>query len=299
MPYPVELIKELAARHGVVGEPVLMPDGGMVNEAWRIGDAVLRIVREGAHEECDTEAPREAAVVPLARSAGVRTPALIGWGLADDLAPRNYTVYEYVDGVLLGHSGRSPLSFGSLYHELGREMALLHTIEVPEDVARHCTIEVRYELARDTQACVDAGKLTASDGAEIVQWIEFLESRFGEDRRCFIHYDVHSWNLMAGHDDSLAAVLDWGDASFGHPAADLAMMPLECMPLMIEGYRDGGGVVDDGFVARALYIAMDVMLWELRNITPEQFAREWWTFPPGGWAELKGLVEKLFPELAV
>src|SRR5688572_29493172 len=78
VPYPVELIRDIASRHGIEGDVRLLPDGGMVNEAWRIGeDAILRIVRPEMDQECDTEAAREAAVVPLTRAAGVRTPKLL------------------------------------------------------------------------------------------------------------------------------------------------------------------------------------------------------------------------------
>ena len=66
MPYSVDLIQSIAERHGVSGDPKLMPKGGMVNEAWAIGEEhILRIVEEGKDAECDDESPREAAVVPL------------------------------------------------------------------------------------------------------------------------------------------------------------------------------------------------------------------------------------------
>src|SRR5512134_3593098 len=103
-----------------------MPNSGMVNEAWAIGDQyVLRIATS---EESDGEAAREAVVVPLVRTAGVRSPRLIAADLSCDLAPRPYTIYERAAGVLLGHLDDDPLLFTSLYRELGREFALLANV---------------------------------------------------------------------------------------------------------------------------------------------------------------------------
>ena len=300
MPYPADLIRSIAAHNSISGEPELMPDGGMVNEAWRIGEHVLRIVKERGHKECDDEAKREAAVVPAAVAAGIRTPRFVAWGQADELAPRPYTIYEHVNGKTLGYCELPPDRFADLYHELGRDLAKLHRIEITEEVRGTFTRDDRHDPAASVRKCVEAGKFPAEQEAEVLLWIEFLKERSGAASKCLMHNDVHPWNLMYDPADcSLAAIIDWGDAHFADPAGDFATMPIAVLPEMLRGYKEEGGEVDDGFTARAMHIGLVGRFWELRKLDPESFDRKWWALAPGGWTEHKRLIEQHFPELAV
>ena len=44
-------------------------------------------------------------------------------------------------------------------------------------------------------------------------------------------------NIMCTHDDSLLALLDWGDAGWGDPTLEFAMIPLPAIPFVMEGYE--------------------------------------------------------------
>src|SRR5690349_5239498 len=129
MPFSPELLDRIAVRHELCGEPKLLPNGGMVNQAWEIGDAIVRICRI---EEAQDEAAREAMVVPLVIEAGIKAPRLIGHGEAGDLTPFPYTVYEKAKGVLLGYCDFGPERLQETYHEIGREIARLRSIEVTD-----------------------------------------------------------------------------------------------------------------------------------------------------------------------
>ncbi len=300
MPYPSHLIRSIAARHGVSGEPELMPDGGMVNEAWRIGAHVLRIVKERGHKECDDEAKREAAVVPAVVAAGIRTPKLVAWGLADELAPRPYTIYEHVDAKLVGHSELSPDRFKGLYFELGRDLAKLHRVEVTAEMRNTFTRDDDHDPAASVNKAVEAGVFPKETEAEVLRWIAFLKERSGATTKCMMHNDVHPWNLMFDSADcSLAAIIDWGDTHFADPAGDFATMPIASLPEILRGYTDEVGTVDDGFMARAMHIGLVGRFWELRKLDPESFDRKWWALAPGGWEEHKSLIKQHFPDLAV
>jgi hypothetical protein len=67
---------------------------------------------------------------------------------------------------------------------------------------------------------------------------------------------------------------------------------------MLAGLVEGGGAVDDGFVARSLWAGMALSCWEVRSFDPVEFDRRWWRTPPGGWEETSQLLRAHFPDLA-
>src|SRR6185503_1281239 len=113
------------------GEPELLPAGGMVNEAWRIGDHILRICLA---EEGKDEAEREAAVVPVVVEAGLKVPRLIAYDLNPNIVPWPYTIYERASGVLLGYCELEPAKLKESYREIGREIARIVRIPVSDEL---------------------------------------------------------------------------------------------------------------------------------------------------------------------
>ncbi len=278
-----------------------MRAGGMVNEAWDLGGThVLRIVMEGLDPECDAEAEREAAIVPLMVEAGLTTPKLVAFESDPSVAPRPYSIYEMAPGDLLGYSDIPMARFEPAYRQVGREMAVLHRMSLPDEVQSKLLWDVPTHPLEHLEKTLAAGMVTREDAAEIARWIPALEERGGDAPDPVpIHNDVHAWNLMADPDSGeLTALLDWGDASIGDPARDFAMMPLPAVPAMLEGYAEAGGTVDKAFVARSLHVSMETALWELRSLDGDAFDRRWWRMPSGGWAEMKCQLEERFPEHA-
>jgi aminoglycoside phosphotransferase (APT) family kinase protein len=269
-----------------------MPDSGMVNEAWLIGDShVLRII---ANEDADDEAEREGLVVPLVRAAGVRSPELTvcKTGRANGTPP--YTIYERADGELLGHLHNDPMSFEGLYCELGREIYLLNQIEVESPLVGKLRKGSTFDAAKQLALAMDKELVGAADAVSVERMIGWLSDRTGEkaDSR-FLHQDIHPWNLFVDPDTlELTAVIDWGDAAFGDPAAEFASMPLFAVGPMLRGYTEAGGHVDSGFVARSLLLGIALALWEMRELDAARFNRQWWRFSPKGWSETLAWIEK-------
>jgi aminoglycoside phosphotransferase (APT) family kinase protein len=193
---------------------------------------VLRIVKQEIDAECDLEATREALVVPMAVSAGLRTPALLATG------PRNadhrpYTIYERVEGELLGFSQEGVNSFRKALTEIGSDLAKLHRIDVGEVVRLALRCDRPDDWAILLSECTAKGLLTETDAVEIRVWQGELEAKSGAtspSRLC--HNDVHAWNLIV-RGDHLAAILDWGDCSWGDPAADFIGLPLRALPYLL------------------------------------------------------------------
>jgi hygromycin-B 7''-O-kinase len=294
MPFSVESVRMVARRHGVTEEPELMPSGGMVNEAWALGSAlVLRIIRD---PEGDGEAARETMVVPLVRQAGLPTPALVEADLSCDLLPRPYTVYERASGLLLGYLQDDPKDFGDLYRTLGEHLARLNALAVPSDLApllRRKDLELE---ASPVPRAVATGLLTSVEADDVTAWLERLVAAGGEaSALSLIHADAHPWNLFADPATRrLTAIIDWGDTSWGDPATELSSMPYCAVPDMIEGYRRGGGKTDGPLVARSLLHGLRLGLWELRALDPALFDRRWWRMPPGGWEEARCCLADLY-----
>lgn len=107
-PVSAEALAAIAARHGLrFDRAELLVPAGIMNTVYAVsGEHVLRVPR--AHAAHVKDALREAAAIPVARSAGVRTPGLVAFDDACDILPVPYLVTERVDGVNLESLGISP-----------------------------------------------------------------------------------------------------------------------------------------------------------------------------------------------
>ncbi|GAB2567503.1 phosphotransferase family protein [Kribbella endophytica] len=87
----------IAAAHGVDPSQVTELPGGVANHVFRLGPTlILRIPRSPAFI---ADLHKEAAVIPIARAAGVRTPAIVAQGTIPlDNIPSPYVVMERVHG---------------------------------------------------------------------------------------------------------------------------------------------------------------------------------------------------------
>ena len=292
MTYSPDLIRSLAAKHGIEGEPTLLPNGGMVNEAWLIGDAhVLRIVRV---KGCDEEAAREAAVVPLVVAAGMQAPRLVAYDVNGD--PRPYTIYERAAGELLGYVDRDLMEFEPAYRDIGRQIAMLSSIQVPKSSSGQFLKAKRGGPLKSLQRTVGKGAISAAQADEIVDWVERTRPLLGKcRRRVLLHQDIHPWNVFVDVETrTLTAIIDWGDAAFGDPAFEFASMPLVAVPAMLEGYQNAGAVLDKGFIPRILWHGLSLALWEIRELDPKEYSRRWWRLSPGGWPEMRDTMARLF-----
>ncbi len=275
-----------------------MPNGGMVNEAWQIGGGhILRIVKEGGDPECDSEAPREATVVPLLVAAGMTVPRLVAHDT--QFAPRPYTLYELATGELIGFSKHPIEHYAPAYRQIGRELFVLHNIAVNESIRSGLRTDGPVDIPKAVAKTIKVGAITQEEGDDIVAMVAHLDKIGGHPPGSrLIHNDVHPWNLMGDPSTGvLTAILDWGDTTHGDPARDFASMPLQCVPLMIEGYREASCNTEElrSLSARSIVVGMLVALGELRDPGMTGFDRKWWRMPPGGWGEMKLLIARVLP----
>jgi aminoglycoside phosphotransferase (APT) family kinase protein len=288
-------VARIAARHGLAGTPAPLPATGMINEAWRVGDHVVRINRTA---EGRPETEREIATAPLVAAGGVRTPALVAGDTSGAFVPRAYTVYRRVEGVLLADHGGDPGALEATFHALGRELARIAAVDVAGiDPAGPIQPHPNGDARRSVQRAIDAGRIDPSEARELLPWLDELAAavdRAPPPRSTFLHHDIHPWNVLVDPvTGELAAIIDWGNACTGDPALDFQVMPLQALPAMLGGYRDAGGPLDPGFVLRAVWTGIEIAGWEVRELDAAIFDRRWWRHPPGGWREHRALADRL------
>jgi hygromycin-B 7''-O-kinase len=258
-----DLLAEMAARYGEVRP---LPTG-VANHVYLLGDdRVLRVPRSA---EFLADLRKEAAVIPIARAAGVRTPELVSFS-------GRAMVLARLPGTDLAGRERPP----AVLRELGREMALLHRgaarpPEVPE-----------YDGGADPQRVVTGlladGTIDSESAAWLHGWLDRLAARLPADvPKALVHGDLAPQNLLESG-GRLTGVVDWGDAMWADPAIDFAKMPLTEVPAMLEGYRGGGD-----WEARILWHHLSWALGRLADPTPRPGQRHW-TAPPA--SRLLGLL---------
>ena len=216
-------LEELCRQFDLHGRPQRI-DGGIANETWRVGDAVLRVGRDTADGYAD--AHTEAAAVPAMVAAGVRTPELLGLDLTGRVVPAPVTVYRRVVGEPVRGVGAGP----EVWRELGRQLAIVHAVAFVPDA-----------LDWLDEPALDPIQAHLHRVPELAVEIEEWGSRHPGDPapRGFLHDDLHDANLLV-YEGRLAAVIDWGDAGWGDPALDFVHVPAAGLGAALEGYREAG-----------------------------------------------------------
>ncbi|WP_381796694.1 phosphotransferase family protein [Streptomyces niveus] len=263
---------------------------GVANRAYLLGpDLVLRVPRTEAFV---ADLVKEAAVIPVARAAGVRTPALVTFDASRTDADVPYMVLERAPGVDLAEIGAGPggtWPAEGVFREVGRELARLHRV-TPAGVGELTGVPVEYDPDagaphRLVGGLLADGMLDAEAARWLGGWFDRLAERIpdGPPSRVLVHGDIAPQNLLAAPGPlalTLTGIVDWGDAMWADPAVEFAKTPLWGMPAMLGGYREGGAA--DGsydWEARVLRYHLTWALARLRDPTPVPAERHW-TAPP-------------------
>ena len=210
---------------------------GVADRAWFLGrDLVLRVPRTEAYV---ADLVKEAAVIPVAWEAGVRTPALVTFDDSREDADVPYMVLERAPGADLAEVMAAGGTAGGVFREVGRELARLHRVtpvgESATESARKPTgVPVEYDPdvgapRRLVEGLLADGMLDGEAARRLGGWFDRLAERIpGPASRVLVHGDIAPQDLLVrpGPDSPvLTGIVDWGDAMWADPAVELAKTP--------------------------------------------------------------------------
>jgi aminoglycoside phosphotransferase (APT) family kinase protein len=252
-----EVLDAIADRHGVKADQCQqLPDAGIFNSVYVLGERlVLRVPRN--HPWHVDALYREVTIVPAARAAGVRTPALLALDDTCDLLPVPYAIYERVPGQTLESLGLDPPQAAPVWRELGRDLARLHGTQAADLPEQEALPDPRDLLERHATK----GWFTSVEVRWLKSWLDRLATLAPPaSGTCVLHGDSQATNVMVqAHPLEYRAVIDWGGAGWGDVANDFAGVPLRAVPFMLDGHRELAPL-DDGIEARIVLRHLQLML---------------------------------------
>jgi Ser/Thr protein kinase RdoA (MazF antagonist) len=245
----------LLARHGLsASTPIArMVSTGIINTVYAVGDdLVLRVPRLKFGDYIR----KEARIVPQARAAGVRTPALVATDDRLDILPVPYALYERVHAETLGLLHREPGDAAHAWYELGRDLGRLHAGIAPIPWSQRPGAQAAVERPRRTpqqlvaEEAAPDGWLSPIEARWLLAWFERLTPLVerGKETRVarLLHADTQPNNVMVdGETLAYRALIDWGDARWGDVADEFVGPPLRAVPYMLEGHREVLPLEDD------------------------------------------------------
>jgi hygromycin-B 7''-O-kinase len=261
-------VTAVARRHGVDPEHVKEVAGGVANRAFILGDDLfLRTSRPGYEDDLR----KETHVVPAARLVGVLTPEILEYDETHRLLPAPYVVMERVHGA---EPTDAPTG-------LAEELARLHQIHhAPEPTLgiRGVPEDDWGDPWRTVDDLATRGYVDPATASWLSGWFTRLAERFDDSRpKVLIHGDVAAHNLLAGPDNELRALIDWGDAAWAPPAMEFAKLPLTQVAKLLPAYAHQSPDSEEALAAAIVWFHL---AWALAKLpAPPWPDQRHWTAP--------------------
>jgi aminoglycoside phosphotransferase (APT) family kinase protein len=223
---------------------------GTVNAIYRLGDhlyARLPRVREWA-----PGLVREWQWLPkLAPHVSLLIPEPVGLGAASGSYPFAWAIYRWIDGrpyaeELIEDEQQAAGDLARFVHEMRR-------ID-PAAGAPRGGREPLGELDDQTRAAIRSARGTIDSDAVVSAWDRALEAPVWQGTPVWVHADLLRPNLLV-RDGRLRAVIDFGGAGVGDPAADV-IAAWTVFSRTGRGVFRGALDVDDGTWSRARGFAL-------------------------------------------
>ena len=222
---------------------------GTVNAIYRLGGQLCARLPRVRSYAADLEdewhwLPRLAPHLPL------RVPEPVAWGRPAGGYPFPWAIYRWIDG--LPYADELVADERQAAADLARFVAGLRTID-PAGAPRAGRKPLR-ELDASTRRAIDASRDVIDSGAATAAWERALRAPAWRGTPVWIHADLLRPNLLVVG-GRLRAVIDFGAAGIGDPAADVIAAWSVLGPAGRETFRAALGV-DDGTWNRARGFAL-------------------------------------------
>ncbi len=224
-PFPDEnLVSKLIARQfrEFADQPVSRLDpGGWDNLSFRLGETMLvKIPRNQAY--ADQPQRENSALRALGDKLPLPIPRSIGLGIPSELYRNHWSILEWIEGDCVAHA---TVAACDLQNDLARFLRALHST-APSDAPEPGTANFwrggpLAQLNSDFETAVEKLASRMDMHPALAVWEEAI-AREPSVRKCWVHGDIAPANLLQ-RDGTLCAAIDFGLASAGDPACDLAI----------------------------------------------------------------------------
>ncbi|GAA3695642.1 hypothetical protein GCM10022224_071600 [Nonomuraea antimicrobica] len=283
-----ETLAAIASRHGTTAAQVRPLPAGVANRVFLLGDdLVLRIPRT---KRFLPDLVKEAAVIPVALRAGVRTPRVVAFDDTCSVVDVPYMVLTRARGADLARLDLPPSDTDRVFRQAGRELAKLHRLS-PDTTPALPAIPTDDDAtdATDPWALTDRLLMEGWLDTETARWLSGWFDRLSKQLPAspplvLVHGDLAPQNLLVSPKPAqLNGIVDWGDAQWADPAVDFAKVPLTGVPAMLDGYRQESGASSTTaptWEARVLWCHLTWALGRLADPVPRPDVRHWTPLPP-------------------
>jgi len=222
---------------------------GTVNVIYRIGDDVYaRLPRVEAGQ---ASLKHEARWLPwLMERLSLSVPEPIGEGQPSAAYPFAWALYRWIEGEAYTDEGIDDEARAA--RDLARFVLELRRLD-PSGAPPAGRRPLR-ELCDLTRAAIEAGRMLIDADAALAVWEDALHSPIWEGEAVWIHADLLRPNILTCS-GAIRAIIDFGMAGVGDPAADVIAAWSVFGPVAREQYRSVLNV-DDGTWRRARGFAL-------------------------------------------
>lgn len=266
----LEQVTAVAGRHGVDPGQVQEVAGGVANRGFVFGeDLFVRVSRPGYEDDL----LKETRVVPVARQVGVLTPAIIEYDDTRSVIDAPYAVMERVHGT-----EPTELPTG-LAEPLARLHHIQHTPRRTDGVELAGVAEDDWgDPWRTIDDLADRGYIDPGTATWLTGWFTRLTQQIdGSGPKVLIHGDVAAHNLLAGPDNDLRGLIDWGDAAWAPRAMEFAKLPLTQVARLLPAYARQSPDSEESLAAAILWFHLS---WALAKLpAPPWPDQRHWTAP--------------------
>jgi aminoglycoside phosphotransferase (APT) family kinase protein len=213
---------------------------GTVNAIWLVGDELY--ARLPRVEEWASDLDKEWSWLPRLGAAGLplEVPQPVAQGVPTTRYPLSWAIYRWIDGKPYADAAVDDESEAAA--DLARFVIRLRQMDTAG--APRAGRRPLRELDAVTREAIGAASGVVDGDGALAVWEASVESPAWTGTPVWIHADLLRPNVLVV-DGRLRAVLDWGGAGIGDPAADVIAAWTMFGPVGRDTYRNALSVDDD------------------------------------------------------